>query len=56
MSGDQTKWYDRALASNIVGGLVLRFVIWFAPRAISEATKAKVPLEILTELHSTVGH
>lgn len=44
MGDDQTKWYDRALASNIVGGLVVGFLIWFVPWAISEATKAKVPL------------
>lgn len=44
MGDDQTKWYDRALASNIVGGLVVGFLIWFAPWAISEATRAKVQL------------
>lgn len=43
MSGDQIKWYDRALASNIVGGLIVGFLIWFVPWVISEATKAKVP-------------
>lgn len=43
MGDDQTNWYDRALASNIVGGLVVGFLVWFVPWAISEATKAKVP-------------
>lgn len=43
MTASDTKWYDRALASNIVGGLVVGFLIWAAPTALNAATKAKVP-------------
>lgn len=44
MTPSDTKWYDRALVSNIVGGLVVGFLIWAVPSSLNAATKAKVPL------------
>lgn len=38
-----TPWYDRPLVSNVLGGAVVGFLIWFIPWLIAEGTKAKVP-------------
>lgn len=43
MNEEQPRWYDRQLASNVVGGVVVAVLVWFVPWVISEATKAKVP-------------
>jgi len=44
VSEEQPRWYDRQLASNVVGGVVVAVLVWIVPWSISEATKAKVPV------------
>ncbi|WP_341956140.1 hypothetical protein [Microbacterium sp. LWH13-1.2] len=39
-----TAWYDRPLVSNVLGGAVVGFLVWFVPWLISESTKARVSL------------
>ena len=43
MSRDESKWYDRQLSANVVGGLIVAVIVWGVPSLISEATKANVP-------------
>jgi hypothetical protein len=43
VSGDQSKWYDRQLSANVVGGLIVAVIVWGVPALISEATKANLP-------------
>lgn len=41
--GSEGKWYNGALVSNVLGGLIVAVVIWIVTQMITEATKAELP-------------